>query len=144
MKPIVIDPELEVELQELYILSKHWTSDMNFVEDELRILKDILDKYLTKTENLKRAETRNFAKILSQQDLIVHAIKAKILLFLKFIEPMVDESKKEIGLDLVEKFIALESEIKSLSAYVQLLRKLLFSLTEDVMREEKNNTIIIN
>ena len=39
------DLELEYELEELYILSKHWMQDISFVEAELRFFKEIADKY---------------------------------------------------------------------------------------------------
>ena len=42
--------------QELYILSKHWKSDLEFFKDDLRFLHHLVDKYIiwiTKKENLE-------------------------------------------------------------------------------------------
>jgi len=39
MKKVTKDPQLEEELQELYLESKHWLSDLHFEEDEIRFLK---------------------------------------------------------------------------------------------------------
>ena len=137
MKTIIMDEQLEYELQELYILSKHWTSDLSFVEDEVKILKDILDKYLSRMGNLQAKEAKNFEKILMQQDAVILNLKNKIQEFLKFVEPYINDAKKEIGLNFIEKFTLLGAEIKSVSEYVKVLKKLLFSFTEDVMRADK-------
>ena len=137
MKTIIMDEQLEYELQELYLLSKHWTSDINFVEDEVRILKDILDKYLGRMGDLQAKEAENFEKILIQQDAVILDLKNKIQEFLKFVEPYINDSKKEIGLNFIEKFSSLGADIREQSEYVKLLKKLLFSFTEDVMRADK-------
>jgi len=136
MKAIAIDAQLEYELQELYILSKHWASDINFVEDETRILKDILNKFLIKMGTLQVKEARNFEKILGQQDAAILDIKSKISKFLTFMEPLVSGAKKEIGINLIEKFTELQAQITSLSEYVKVLKKSLFSFTEEVMRAD--------
>jgi hypothetical protein len=133
MKTLLEDTDLEYEIQELYILSKHWMSDINFIEDEIRILKDILNKYLIDMGNLQIKEARNFDRILVKQDAIILDFKVRILELLKFIEPFVNGAKEDIGINLIEKFTKLEAQINSLSAYVKLLKKLLFSFTEDVI-----------
>lgn len=46
--------------QELYILSRHWKSDLEFYKDDLRFLHNLVDKYLiwiTKKENLEIVNT---------------------------------------------------------------------------------------
>ena len=45
MKTTLPDLELEFELQELYILSKHWIQDISFFEDEIRFFKTLFDKF---------------------------------------------------------------------------------------------------
>jgi hypothetical protein len=137
MKTIIMDEQLEYELQELYLLSKHWASDLKFVEDEVRILKDILDKYLGRMGDLQAKEAKNFEKILMQQDAVILDLKNQIREFLKFVEPYINDSKKEIGLNFIEKFSSLGAEIREQSEYVKLLKKLLFSFTENVMRADK-------
>ncbi|WP_276391601.1 hypothetical protein [Eudoraea chungangensis] len=45
--------------KELYILSDHWKSDMEFYQDDLRFLHHLIDKYIiwiTKDKNLKLVE----------------------------------------------------------------------------------------
>ena len=135
MKTIAEDSELSVELQELYILSNHWLSDIHFAEDEMKFLKHVVNKYLgTHKGNIVSEEIVIFNKTLEQQEATTLCLKNKILDLLKFIGPFVKGTGEEIGLELVEKFAALEIEVKALFESVKQLKKSLFSFTEEVMR----------
>ena len=139
MKTIIQDPELEVELQELYILSNHWMSDIHFEEDEIRFLKKIINNYLV--PGLKSGqldEIADFNKALTRQDENIANLKNKIAGLLKFIGGLVNDSNAEIRIDLVEKFAAVEAEMKTLFESVKQVKKLLFSFTEEVMKTECN------
>ena len=138
MKTLIADSELEDELQELYILSTHWISDINFIEDETRFLKNVIDKYLApilKDDQLAKA--KDFNKTLVQLETGIPMLKIKISDFLHFINPMINESNKEIGVNLLEKFTSLETEMKSLFESVKKIKKSLFSFTEEIMKTEK-------
>jgi hypothetical protein len=139
MKTIIQDPELEVELQELYILSNHWISDIHFEEDEIRFLKKIINNYLV--PGLKSGQLdviADFNKTLIRQDENIANLKNKIAGLLKFIGGLISDSNAEIRIDLVEKFAAVEVEMKTLFESVKQVKKLLFSFTEDVMKAECN------
>ena len=139
MKTIIQDSELEDELQELYILSNHWISDIHFEEDEIRFLKKIINNYLV--PGLKSGqldEIADFNKTLTRQDENIANLKNKIAGLLKFIGGLVNDSNAEIRIDLVEKFAALEAEMKTLFESVKQVKKLLFSFTEEVMKAECN------
>jgi len=139
MKTIIQDSQLEVELQELYILSNHWISDIHFEEDEIRFLKKIINNYLVpglKSGQLN--EIADFNKTLTRQDENIANLKNKIAGLLKFIGGLVNDSNAEIRIDLVEKFAALEAEMKTLFESVKQVKKLLFSFTEEVMKAECN------
>lgn len=137
---VALDPELECELQELYILSKHWISDIQFAEDEIRFLKNVHHKYLVpELNNEQLIEIERFNKALAQLDGNIPDLKSKISTLLKFIEPILtDESNTEINLSLIEKFTSLETEIKTMFESVKLAKKSLFSFIEDVMKTECN------
>jgi hypothetical protein len=78
-----------------------------------------------------------FNKDLVQLEEDMRNLKTKILGFLRFIEPMLTESKKEIGLDLLERFTFLETQMKALFESVKRVKKSLFSFTEASMKTEK-------
>jgi len=139
MKTLIQDSELEDELQELYILSNHWISDIHFEEDEIRFLKKMINNYLAPGLNGGQLnEIADFNKTLTRHDENIANLKNKIAGLLKFIGGLINDSNAEIRIELVEKFAALEAEMKTLFESVKQVKKLLFSFTEDVMKTECN------
>ncbi len=136
MKTTKQDPQLETELQELYILSKHWTSDIGFAEDEIKILKDLLDKHLNHFEKLQLDEASDFYKMLVLQDVVVLETKKKISEFLQFIKPFVTGSENEIEINLIEKFAVLNTDIQHLLNGVKQIKKSIFFFIETVLKTE--------
>jgi len=136
MKTTKQDPQLETELQELYILSKHWTSDINFAEDEIRILKDILKKHLISVDNLQSDEVKAFYNVLDLQDAAILDAKRKVSEFLQFIRPFVTGSENEIEISLIEKFALLNTDIENLLDAVKQVKKSLYFFAETVMKTE--------
>jgi hypothetical protein len=134
METVVKDNQLDYELQELHIISSHWNSDIRFVQDEIRILKNALNKYHTSAQKLPVNESAHFYKILETQNATAFTIKNKISAFLKFVELFIVDPKKEMGLDMLEKFNAVGTEIQSISAYVKLTKGLVFNFIEDAIR----------
>ena len=131
------DPQLEYELQELYILSKHWTSDVCFAEDEIRFLKNVLHKYWDATlSNEQLSEVEAVKRALINLEFDIPCLKGEIKEFLKFIEPMIKRSETEIGINLLDKYTKLQAEIEALFAAVKIVKKSLFSFTEDLMKKE--------
>ncbi len=138
MKTIMQDPELDCELQELYILSRHWTSDIQFVEDEIRFLKNVIKKYLVPgLENGQLPEIEFFTIALDEQEVNIPGLKKRISKLLKFMEPIINEENKEIGIDLLERFTTLEKEMQALFESVKLAKSSLFSVAEKLMKTEK-------
>ncbi len=51
-----VDLAADPKWQELYVLTEHWQSDLEFYKDDLRFLHHLVDKYviwITKSENLE-------------------------------------------------------------------------------------------
>jgi hypothetical protein len=139
MKTIIPDPQLDDELQELYILSNHWISDIHFEEVEIGFLKKMINDYLM--PGLKNGQLNQMAdinKTLTRQDENIADLKTKIAGLLKFIGGLINESNAEIRIELVEKFAVLEAEMRTLFKSVKQVKKLLFSFTEAVRKTECN------
>ena len=83
-------------------------------------------------------EIADFNKTLTRHDENIANLKNKIAGLLKFIGGLINDSNAEIRIELVEKFAALEAEMKTLFESVKQVKKLLFSFTEDVMKTECN------
>ena len=139
MKTIIKDKQLDDELQELYLESKHWLSDLHFDEDEIRFLRKMINNYLVpalKNEQLNKIES--FSKALARHDANIPRLKNKITELLKLLGTLINETKKEIGMDLIEQFAALETEMKTLFEAVKEVKKRLFVFAEDLMKAECN------
>lgn len=141
METITDNTQLDVELQELYIESSHWVSDVDFVEDEIRFLKKALHKYYACTESLQLQEAGKFMKMLDQQHTHIEGIKPRIAGFLKYIEPVVAGPVKKVSIELVERYISLQTEIKAMGEYVRLVKNLVFAFIEEAIKADKSNHI---
>jgi len=138
MKTILPDPELEFELQELYILSKHWMQDISFIEDEIRFFKTIFDKFPDPTTiNEPASAAWEFKRRIIQQEGNIDNLKAQIQRYLKSLEPFINDQQKLIDLELIEKFNALGTEIKNLFESVKQTKAELFIYAERFMTSEK-------
>jgi len=128
------DTQLEYELQDLYISSKHWLADVSFISDEIRFFKHLVDKYfIPGAKNEHAVEVTDFRKTISEMEIETIALKSKIILYLKFLEPFVDNLKQAIGFDLIERHSQLENEIKDLFQSIKLFKKDLFSVAENLI-----------
>ncbi|CAN5444061.1 hypothetical protein BH09BAC6_BH09BAC6_32550 [soil metagenome] len=136
------DTELEYELQELYILCKHWLQDISFMEDETQFFKNILNKYqaanLTNDQSSKNAE---FHQKVQDQEKRLDTLKTKIPAFLSFLEPFIGNHKKDMNLGLLEKYNALEAELKTLFATTKATKKELFRYAESIMVINKSQQV---
>ncbi|WP_295711459.1 hypothetical protein [Mucilaginibacter sp.] len=132
------DTQLEYELQELYILSQHWLQDISFMEDEVRFFKNILLKYQEACP-LKEmpATAADFITKIRGQEQHIDSLKIKIPEFLHFLKPFIDDSKKEMGIDFLERYNKLRTELRALFAAVKVTKTDLFNYTEAIMTKEK-------
>lgn len=134
METVIKDDQLAYELQELYIISSHWNSDIAFVQDEIKFLNNTLNRYTTYTQNMHTDKTAHFYATLQTQEDNAYVINNKITALLKFIKPFVTGAKKEIGLDVLEQFNALAAEIKSIIECVKLIKSLVFAFIENAIK----------
>ncbi len=134
------DTALELELQELYLASKHWLSDIDFISDELRFFKDVIRKYFVQGQGVRiGTKLDGYAMMLDQLERESLKITARVTDYLKFMEPYVSDPAKKIGLSLIEKHTTLENDMSSLFDAAKLLKKSIFSLAEEVMWKKISN-----
>jgi len=139
METKTTDTQFEYELQELYISSKHWQSDISFVADEVRFFKNVIGKYFKADNPQSQGAQMHHCKMMIvrlQEEIIT--LKIKVIAYLNFLGPYIGNPEKKIDINLIEKHSVLENEIKALFESVKLLKVDLFSLTENVMDEERN------
>lgn len=133
MKDQRIDTELEKELQELYMLARHWSADIAFLEEELQFFKNILDKYISAPSAPADPQNTAFVQKVFELEDNLASLRAQIPGFLSFLEPFIDNPDKPMNLTFLEKYNALSTELQSLFTAVRTTKKELFAHVETVM-----------
>ncbi|WP_295792952.1 hypothetical protein [Mucilaginibacter sp.] len=138
MSTLTPDPELESELQELYILVRHWQQDIGFMEEELQFFKNVLNKYQPENpgDNVE-LKTTVFGSEIAKQEKHLAALKTKIPDFLHFLEPFIGDIKKDMDMSFLAKYNQLQTELQQLFTDVKTTKSSLFSYTEGLMTDHK-------
>lgn len=138
MTTLTPDQELESELQELYILVRHWQHDIGFIEEELQFFRNVLNKYLPSNPGDDIAfKITEFSSEIQKQEKHVAALKTKIPDFLNFLEPFIGNIKREMDLTFLAKYNQLQIELQELFTDVRATKMALFSYTEGLMSANK-------
>jgi hypothetical protein len=125
------DTELETELQEVYIQATHWLQDICFLETETNFFRNILNRYQAEDAGVSRKEEFEL-KMLAQETRLA-VLKIKIPVFLVFLEPYIGDLKKEMHLDFLDKYNALQNELQALFSGLRFTKKELFHYTESIL-----------
>ncbi|MEO6631471.1 MAG: hypothetical protein ABIN13_07115 [Mucilaginibacter sp.] len=140
MNTLPPDTELESELQELYILARHWQQDIAFMEEELQFFKNVLNKYRpTATASDMASKSVGFSREIQKQEKHIGALKTKIPDFMAFLEPFIGDLKKGMDMSFLDKYNQLQAELQDLFTDVKATKKALFTYTESIMNSEKTN-----
>ncbi|MDO1513922.1 hypothetical protein Q2T41_14770 [Maribacter confluentis] len=128
---------------ELYVLTNHWVSDLEFYRDDLKFLNHLIDKYfiwLTKPENLQMIKELKTG--LQETNTMVHDLLEKVGKHRNRLGLLVeDPNRKDAGVIVME-HEHLEEEIISFVSFFRLNRNETFKLTEYIMDSEELSTII--
>ncbi|NHA02565.1 hypothetical protein G7092_02090 [Mucilaginibacter sp. HC2] len=117
MKTINEDHELEFELQEVYLTSKQWLSDLAFLDEETHFLEEQLTA--TGDHLIPANSQRNLAVRLQNAKQIHSNIRTTLDNFVKRLEPLLLESAPVPDLKLLEDFIALQTAIQDALAILK-------------------------
>lgn len=140
MNTLPPDTELESELQELYVLARHWQQDIAFMEEELQFFKNVLNRYQPADSAGEAAsKSSGFSSEIQRQEKHISALKIKIPDFLTFLEPFIGDLKKGMDMTFLNKYNQLQAELQDLFTDVKATKKALFSYTERIMNSEKTN-----
>ncbi|MFD2873740.1 hypothetical protein ACFS5N_14740 [Mucilaginibacter ximonensis] len=109
MKKINEDPELEFELQEVYLTSKQWLSDLAFLEEETTFLEEQLSA--AGHTPLKASKQQNLAARLQNARQVHQYIRCQLDGFINQLEPLLLQTNPDPNLKLLEDFIALQTAV---------------------------------
>ena len=133
----------EVNWQELYILTDHWKSDLNFYKDDLRFLHHLIDKYIiwiTKDDNLNMVQEikKNLFEIRNKSmDLM-----KEVTTHLGNLGLMVENPDQSSNPQFIEDHEALEDKISKFAKLFRSNRKEVFSITEYIIDSEELPNIL--
>jgi len=135
----------EVNWQELYILTDHWKSDLNFYKDDLRFLHHLIDKYIiwiTKDDNLNMVQEikKNLFEIRNiSVDLMKEVTSHQGNLGL-----MVENPVQTSNPQFMKDHEVLEDKISKFVKLFRSNRKEIFKITEYVIDSEELPNILKN
>ena len=114
------ESELDTELQELYLVSKQWIADLEFLDSELDFLKK-----LTEHQQPDAVRAEEFAQIGGLAETYA-ALKSNITDYLHKLEPLITHASGNFGLELVEEYSQLQRRLKAVLHTCQEIRSTVF------------------
>lgn len=136
MTTVIEDNELNTELQELYLKSKEWISELEFLESDLDFLKKLFGR--TFSPMIKNDDYEEIAKILlkaAKVETTQLELKKQIVDYLHKLESLIVEMKQNFDISIVETHYQLELELKRVIQEYKSVKKIVFELTKQGLRE---------
>lgn len=125
------------EYQQLYILTEHWKSDLQFYKEDLQFLHRLIDKYFIWLINKEHLDQmRNLASDLSEISKKCDGLLEKTSKHLIHLSELIDDPYKYDSHKFRSEHEELENEIAS---FLQKLRKIkteVFAVSEPVIEQE--------
>ncbi len=137
MKNSIAYAELNAELQKLYLESKKWLADLNFLHQEFLFLKKLLMAAVSPL-----AQHDEFERI---PDILISAVKTaksqealkqEIIGYLHILEKYIINSETTIDLSLIQKHTNLEADIDKLKISFATIKTLIINLSKSGMKEK--------
>jgi len=128
----------QADLKALYVLTEHWKSDISFFRDELRFLKNLVDKYfiwLINDDNIR--ETQSVVNDLSAAGKELQKVSIGIEEHLHQLEKLMENSFPHDEQVFRDEHAELEDAMADITQVFRLLKMQVFELTERIMQEEK-------
>ncbi|NHF59609.1 hypothetical protein FK220_009675 [Flavobacteriaceae bacterium TP-CH-4] len=128
---------------ELYVITQHWKSDLEFYKDDLRFLHHLIDKYLiwiTKKENLDlvgKTKSNLFELKVKSKDLLEKLHKHMIQLGY-----LVEDSNRSDAGVIKTEHEHLEEEIANFVKLFRTNRKEVFNITEYIIDSEELTSVM--
>ncbi len=138
MTTVIEDNELTTELQELYLKSKEWLSDLEFQAEGLLFLRKLFNR------NLKRFLKDDSFELIAQISISAVKIeeansdlKNRIVDYLHNFERLMIQPDIKIELDLIETNNKLTTDFYTIENNYELFKESVFDLTKPLLKESK-------
>lgn len=143
MTTVIEENQLDTELQELYLISKHWLSDLEFFEKDIKFLEKLFGRAFS--EMLKQEGYESIATIMLNVANIENkgvAIKTAILKYMQTLECLIAKTNMQFDLSLVETHAELELEIGRLLRNFRLVKQTIFKLTSEGIKNIQTSHVL--
>ena len=147
MKPsedkMKLQTDKKPDWQELYVLTEHWRSDLEFYKDDMRFLHHLVDKYfiwITKSENLEMVKEimLQILTLEKQCQELMDAVKEHLHNLAQFANESTDQKLTDIS----DQHIVLETSIYNFVKDFRANRKEVFRITEYIIDSEELTNIM--
>lgn len=129
---------LDANWEELYILTKHWKSDLLFYRDDLNFLDNLIDKYLIWISNKKDSEAvRNIDNSILKTAKKCTDLLHRIDKHLKHLENLMEDPFKYDSHQFRAEHQQLEDDITNFVKALRTNRKEVFEVTKMVIDSDE-------
>ena len=129
--------------QELYLLTKHWKSDLKFANYEINFFKGLVDKYFIWVKDKDQiTQVQHLANILVHLTSELENIDMVITKHLNYIRLFINSNFSRDEEVFRAEHAMLEDKIVGFTNALRETKREIFNLTEEMLNNEKTNQLI--
>lgn len=129
--------------QQMFIVSEHWRSDLEFLNDELSFMRKLIDRYLMWLIDEKNiTDTRKQLAELSGFEKRHKAISEDLAKHLGRLTNLIENPFSHNAQDCKDAHVTIEAMVAALVKDFRVIKKAVFVLTEKIMESEKAKHLI--
>lgn len=129
--------------QELYLLTKHWKSDLKFANYEINFFKGLVDKYFIWVKDKDQiTQVQHLANILVHLTSELENIDMAITKHLNYIRLFINSNFSRDEEAFRVEHAMLEDKIVGFTNALRETKREIFNLTEEMLNNEKTNQLI--
>ena len=129
--------------QELYLLTKHWKSDIKFANYEINFFKGLVDKYFIWVKDKDQiTQVQHLANILVHLTSELENIDMAITKHLNYIRLFINSNFSRDEEVFRAEHAMLEDKIVGFTNALRETKREIFNLTEEMLNNEKTNQLI--
>ncbi len=133
----------KVNTEELYVITEHWKSDIEFYRDESRFLRNLVSKYfiwLIKDGNIDKVQalSSKLSKTIKEKKEFYN----KIIKHFAHLEELIENPFSHDEMKIRDEHEILENQFSEFVKNFKALKREIFKVTEHVIEEEKLKHLI--
>jgi hypothetical protein len=133
----------EANWRELYLLTKHWKTDIKFANYEINFFKGLIDKYFIWVKDKDQIiQVQHLANILTHLTSELNNIDKTIIKHLNYIRLFINSNFSHDEEVFRVEHAILEDKIVGFANALRETKREIFNLTEEMLNNEKTNQLI--